>query len=76
MGFELTTLVDCTCNCKSNYHTIMTAFKWVAIQDTHLNVLCLKNRQRILLKHFFYGHKIDCLHSPTQIKIYIQYFAK
>ena len=36
-GFELTTLVvigtDCTCNCKSNYHTITTTTTTAPIKD-------------------------------------------
>jgi hypothetical protein len=41
--FELTTLVvigtDCTCSCKSNYHTITTTTTPCKIRDYHINIL-------------------------------------
>ena len=64
MGFELTTVVvigtDCTgtCSCKSNYHAIMTAPKYVAkhwkeeFEDTKgaIRIPKLKNRQQNKVK--------------------------
>ena len=55
VGFGLTTLMvigtDCTCSCKSNYHTITTTAASIIHLDTLLNNMDMvsntKNKQKL-----------------------------